>query len=424
MVLELVVRHILRIILETFYKFKIVGLENIPAEGPALLVGNHVSFLDGFLISRAVFRRPIDFMIWRPYYEHWAARWFLRYLHLIPVETHGRRAIVESIRGGRKALDEGHLVCIFPEGSITRTGNILPFKRGMEKIVEDSDIPVIPVNLDRLWGNFFSFGGGGFFHGKLGLRYPVTITFGKPLPKGATALEARQAIVEIAADAAALRKSSDDTLPRRFLRTARRNWGKLAVADSTGREVTFGRAVTAAILIADEIRRRVPEPMVGLLLPSSVGGALANFGVTLAGKTAVNLNFTTGKAGMAHAIHECGIRTVLTSKVFLNKAKLEAPEGALYLEDLIGAFSSLTKLWALVRARVWPVSSLSPDSDPDALATVVFSSGSTGVPKGVMLSHFNVVSNIDSILETYSLSDSDRIIGVLPFFHSFGFTFG
>jgi acyl-[acyl-carrier-protein]-phospholipid O-acyltransferase/long-chain-fatty-acid--[acyl-carrier-protein] ligase len=329
---------------------------------------------------------------------------------------------VESIRLARKALESGKLVTIFPEGSITRTGNINPFKRGMEKVLDGLDVPVIPVHLDRLWGHFFSFRGGAFFKGSLRLRYPVTITFGKPLPKGIPAAEARQVIVEMGSAAAELRKTPGDTLPRRFLKMARRKWGKLALADSTGREVTYGRAAIGAVLLAGEIRRRVPEPMVGLLLPSSVGGALANYGVTLAGKVAVNLNFTAGKDGMAHAMKECGIKTVLTSKVFLAKAKMEAPPGAVYLEDLIGEFSGAQKLVAMLKARFWPISWLSPATDPDALATVVFSSGSTGVPKGVMLSHFNLTSNIDSMLEAYALTDEDRIIGVLPFFHSFGFT--
>ena len=203
---------------------------------------------------------------------------------------------------------------------------------------------------------------------------------------------------------------------------ARRHWGNFAMADSTGGEPTYGRALTASVLLAAEVRRRADsERMIGLLLPASVGGALSNFGVTLAGKVPVNRNFTAGKESMAYAAAQCKIRTVITSKVFLAKAKLEAPGGAVYLEDILARRSAGRRsCWALMKARMAPVHLLAPRA-PDSLATVIFSSGSTGVPKGVMLSHFNLISNIDAVLELFSLDDRDRIIGVLPFFHSFGF---
>ena len=161
--------------------------------------------------------------------------------------------------------------------------------------------------------------------------------------------------------------------------------------------------------------------MIGLLLPATVGGALANLGVSLAGKVPVNLNFTGGQEAMAYAAAQCEIRTVITSKVFLAKAKLEAPEGAVYLEDIMASIGKAAKLWALVKARIAPAAWLTPKGDPDSLATVIFSSGSTGVPKGIMLSHFNLATNVDAVLQIFSLDERDRIIGVLPLFHSFGF---
>ncbi len=194
------------------------------------------------------------------------------------------------------------------------------------------------------------------------------------------------------------------------------------MADSTGRELTYGRALTAAVLLAGEVRRKADsQKMVGLLLPATVGGALANLGVSLAGKVPVNLNFTGGKESMMYAIAQCEIRTVITSKVFLAKAKLEAPEGSVYLEDIMAALTKSQKLRALVKARLAPGRWLTPQGDPDSLATVIFSSGSTGVPKGIMLSHFNLSTNVDAVLQIFSLDQHDRIVGVLPLFHSFGF---
>jgi acyl-[acyl-carrier-protein]-phospholipid O-acyltransferase/long-chain-fatty-acid--[acyl-carrier-protein] ligase len=180
------------------------------------------------------------------------------------------------------------------------------------------------------------------------------------------------------------------------------------------------------VLLAGEVRRRThsenhSEKMIGVLLPATVGGALANLGISLAGKIPVNLNFTGGKEAMAYAAAQCEIRTVITSKVFLAKAKLDAPDGAVYLEDILASMGKAAKLWGLLKARLAPAAWLTPKADPDNLATVIFSSGSTGVPKGVMISHSNLKTNIDAVLQIFSLDQRDRIIGVLPLFHSFGF---
>jgi acyl-[acyl-carrier-protein]-phospholipid O-acyltransferase/long-chain-fatty-acid--[acyl-carrier-protein] ligase len=417
------VRFGVRCLIAALYRVRVLGSANVPARGGALLVSNHVSLLDGFLVGWAARHRHVRFMVWRPYYEHWAFRGLLRGLRTIPVDLTGPRAVTAAIQSARKELEAGHVVCVFAEGSVTRTGNLLPFKRGMEKIVEGLEVPVIPVHLDRVWGSIFSFAGGKFF-GKRPRRwpYPVTVSFGRPLAAPATAWAARQAVQELGSEAAQLTREPGATLPARFVRQARRHWSKFAMADSTGRELTYGRALTAAVLLAAEVRRRADsERMIGLLLPATVGGALANLGVSLAGKVPVNLNFTGGKEAMVYAAAQCEIRTIITSKVFLAKAKLDAPDGAVYLEDILASMGKAAKLFGLLKARLAPAGWLTPKGDPDSLATVIFSSGSTGVPKGIMLSHFNLATNVDAVLQLFSLDQRDRIIGVLPFFHSFGF---
>jgi len=417
------VRLAIRCLIAALYRVRVLGASHVPAKGGALLVSNHVSLMDGFLVGWAARHRHVRFMIWRPYYDHWAFRGVLRALRTIPVDLGGPRAMTAAIQAARRELEAGHVVCIFAEGSVTRTGNLLPFKRGMEKIAEGLDVPVIPVHLDRVWHSVFSFAGGQFF-GKTPQRwpYPVTVSFGEPLAKPAAAWAARQAVEELGSEASQLTRERGATLPARFVRMARRHWGKFAMADSTGRELTYGRALTAAVLLSGEVRRKADsQKMIGLLLPATVGGALANLGVSLAGRVPVNLNFTGGKESMAYAAAQCGIRTVITSKVFLAKAKLDAPEGAVYLEDIMASIGKGAKLWALVKARLAPAAWLTPKGDPDSLATVIFSSGSTGVPKGIMLSHFNLATNVDAVLQIFSLDERDRIIGVLPLFHSFGF---
>ncbi len=421
---EFFFRLVLWMLTHTLYRIRIVGEENMPLNGPALLVSNHVSHVDGFLIT-ACMQRFIRFMIWKPYYEHPALNWFCRLAKCIPVGQTGPRDVIESLRAAKRELTGGHVVCIFAEGAITRTGNLLPFKRGLERIVDGlPDVPVIPVHVDGMWGSVFSFEGGKFFwKWPKRIPLPITISFGAPMKAVSSAHSVRQAILELGAEAVEERKRPTDTLPARFARNARSNWNQFAMADSTGRELTYGKALTGSTLIAGWLRKHRPnDKMIGLLLPSSIGGALANVGVSLAGLIPVNLNFTAGREAMAHAVEQCGITTILTSKQFLTKAKLDAPVGAVYLEDLMAGFSKSNKLAAMLRARFMPLSSLIRTGDPDSLATVIFSSGSTGVPKGVMLSHYNIISNIEAMVTVFSITKHDRIIGVLPFFHSFGFT--
>jgi acyl-[acyl-carrier-protein]-phospholipid O-acyltransferase/long-chain-fatty-acid--[acyl-carrier-protein] ligase len=425
---DFLIRFVLWMATHSLFRIGIVGQENVPLRGPALLVANHTSHVDGLLIGASV-QRVIRFMVWRPIFERKGLRWFFRLMSAIPVGTRSPREAVEAIRSARQELASGEMVCIFAEGSITRTGNLLPFKSGLERIVAGTDVPIIPVHLDRLWGSIFSFERGKFFW-KLPKRipYPVTVSFGRPLPSTATAQEVRQAILEMGSEAVEARKSRRDTLAARFVSSARANWGKFAMADSTGRELSYGRTLIGSLLVAEWVRKnRREEEMVGVLMPASVAGAVTNVGVTMAGRVPVNLNFTAGAEAMAAVSAQCKIGTVITSRAFLAKAKLDAVEGAVYVEDILGGASGFMKAAAWMRARLMPAGLLlrryeTRAQTPDSLATVVFSSGSTGVPKGVMLSHYNLISDIEAMLQVFSLGDEDRIVGVLPFFHSFGFT--
>ncbi|HET6955466.1 MAG TPA: hypothetical protein VFI56_02765, partial [Vicinamibacterales bacterium] len=140
-----------------------------------------------------------------------------------------------------------------------------------------------------------------------------------------------------------------DTLASRFVRTAKRRWSSLCMADSTGRELTFGRALVGSLLLARVIRERVPAgASIGLLLPASVGGALANIAASIAGRTPVNLNFTAGKDAMAAAIDRCGIATVLTSRTFLSRANIPEAAGMVFLEDVMQRTSRVSQIWMLI----------------------------------------------------------------------------
>jgi acyl-[acyl-carrier-protein]-phospholipid O-acyltransferase/long-chain-fatty-acid--[acyl-carrier-protein] ligase len=156
------VRFILWLVTHTVYRIKIVGAENMPLKGPALLVSNHVSFVDAFMVGGAL-PRLVRFMLHREYYDLKGLNWFFRLMHAIPVSASNRREIVQSLKHARNELDKGHVVCIFAEGAITRVGHLLPLKRGFEKIVEGTRVPIVPVHLDQLWGSIFSFKDGRFF---------------------------------------------------------------------------------------------------------------------------------------------------------------------------------------------------------------------------------------------------------------------
>ena len=200
-----------------------------------------------------------------------------------------------------------------------------------------------------------------------------------------------------------------------------------AIADSTGERLTFGRALTGATLLARTIDRRAPaEPAIGVLLPASVGGALVNIAAQFAGKIVINLNFTAGAAGMQLAIADAGVRTVITSRRFLTKAGVAELPGMVFVEDLLKQTSAATRVLALATARFTPAWLLRKryrghQRTTHSTAAVIFSSGSTGVPKGVLLSHANILSNIDSLAQIYPIGRADCCIGVLPLFHSFGF---
>jgi len=416
---EFLVRFVIWLLTHTLYKIRILGSENIPRSGPALLVANHVTYVDGPIVAACI-QRFVRFLVSERYYERF--RPLFRLAKAIPVPIGHRKDIVITIRRARQAIEEGHVVCIFAEGYLTETGNIGRFHRGLEKIVEGTGVPVIPVHLGGLWGSIFSFRGGCYFwKTPRRIPYPVTVSFGEPLPATVRAQEVRQAVIELGAEAASQETDPSDTLARRFVRRARHRWYRLTVTDTTGQRLTYGRLLVAGVMLAGWIRRHcISEEKVGIMLPASVGAAVANVAVTLSGKVPVNLNFTAGPESIASAIDQCGMRTVLTSRAFLAKAKLAGVDGAVFLEDVLPGFGWLDKLRAFLAARLLPSRWLVSDTNP--LATIIFSSGSTGKPKGVMLSHSNVISNVEAIGELFLLTRQDTIAGILPHFHSFGYT--
>lgn len=425
---DFLIRFVLWMLTHSIYRIRIINPQHVPLNGPALLVCNHVSFVDGLLVGSCV-QRFIRFMVYAPFFELPFLGRLFRLMQAIPTGAGGARGAVESIRKARAELAGGHVVCIFAEGAISRTGNILPFRRGVEHILSGLDVPVIPVHLDQLWGSIFSFKGGKFFwKWPKRLFYPVTVTFGAPMPAGAAAGDIRLRLMEMAGEAYTWRHTRDDMVHLRFMRRAKRIWGRLCMTDSTGKTLSFGRALVGSLLLSRWIRKSCgTDRMIGLMLPASVGGALANMACLFAGRVPVNLNFTAGRAAIEKACEMARIRTVITSRAFISKARLEAPAGAVYIEDILKSVTGFQAKLTYLLVRLLPTRWLDrlycdQQRSPHDLCTVIFSSGSTGEPKGVELSHHNIVSNLEALGQLLNARQDDRMMGILPFFHAFGFT--
>jgi acyl-[acyl-carrier-protein]-phospholipid O-acyltransferase/long-chain-fatty-acid--[acyl-carrier-protein] ligase len=426
---DFLVRFVTVLLTRTLYRIRAVGAENLPVEGGALLVANHVSYVDALHIL-ACQQRRIRFLMHRPIYETHKLRFLFRLMKAIPIAMEDPpKRIVESLRAARKALDDGYMVCIFAEGALTQNGLMRGFRPGFERIVRGTSHPIIPIYIGGTWGSVFSHYHRGF-HARVPIRipYPVGVFFGKPLPSDTPADAVRQAVQELSCDYFDDRRRTRRPLGRAFVAAARRNWSKLAMTDTLGRRLTCGRALTGAVALARRLAPRTRgQEAVGILLPPSVGGALANLALALLRKTSVNLNFTVSPEAFQSAIGQSGLRTVISSRAALEKINPPADlPGLVCLEDLLAEVTPARKIAALLAARLAPASWIASRRGfrPDDVATIIFSSGTTGEPKGVMLTHHNIRSNVEAISLVFRPRSDDSIAASLPLFHSFGYTCG
>src|SRR5438874_2749596 len=433
-VLSLLPDSLLRLLLwistNTLYRLDVQGRENVPTRGGALLTPNHVSMADAVLLIASI-GRPIRFIMFRGSYEHPLVKPFAKIMGVIPIASdQGPREMIHSLRLATDALKNGEIVCIFPEGQMTRIGQMLPFRRGMERIIKGVDVPIIPVNLDGVWGSIFSFAGGKFlWKFPRQIPYPVRVTFGKPLPSTAATHEVRRAVQDLGAEAFARRKKRMHTLPESFVYSARRHPFRFAMADGQRPKLSWFAALVGAVVLARSLRKHWQgQEMVGILLPPSGPGALVNFAAMLRRKVPVILHYTVSNETLASCAQQCNLKTVVTARIFLEKVKIQPPGETIFIEDVAKDAGFGERAAVALAASLLPAKTLAKfagcdrPASLDDIATIIFSSGSTGDPKGVILTHYNVASNVAQLNQVFMLHAEDRIMGILPFFHSFGFT--
>jgi acyl-[acyl-carrier-protein]-phospholipid O-acyltransferase/long-chain-fatty-acid--[acyl-carrier-protein] ligase len=426
-------RLALRAWIRLLYRIRITGAEHLPAQGGVLLVCNSTGHLDWLLL--AVQRRPVRFVLFAPWVRRPWLRRIARWTGAITVDgAPDIRGVARAMRRARSALAGGEVVCVFPESYRTRDGCDLPFRRILRQLTRGLDVPVVPACLDQPRGTLFPlFDGLPSFRRPSDWPNPVDLAFSAPLPAPAGAAEVIAAQRRLSADRAVARADLRRPVHRQFIRMAVRYPFRACILDSSqpGRTIRYVRALAGVHVMRRLLGPRLGNtPMVALWLPPCAGAAVANITLAVLGKASVNLNYTSTPDVVRSALHVCGARHVLTSHRFTARVPLPNAPGVevIYLEDLIPLVGRLRRLRALLTALLVPGWLqerwlLAPGGHGlDDVATVIFSSGSTGEPKGVVLTHGNIAANIESIVQAVALSPQDRLLGVLPFFHSFGYT--
>ncbi|MEM7231001.1 MAG: AMP-binding protein, partial [Planctomycetota bacterium] len=399
-----------------FYRVSVTGTTRLPSLGGGLIVSNHVSPVDPELIWRAL--------------HSTGGRELADRLEFLPVEREADgepNTDPDLIARAREKLKAGGLVCLFAEGRVPRSGKLLRFTHAMEELVRDLNVPIIPLAIDRPWGSLVQIRGGkARWKWPRRFPYPVNMRFGESLAPSSSAFRVRLAVQEQQASLLASRIYPSETLPNKFIRAARRFPFRLAMVDHSGKELSFLKALAGTIALRARLKTRLEEDQrVGVLLPPTVGGALVNAALGMLGKVAVNLNYTASPEIYRYCVEKAKLKRVLTSKKFLEKIGWEASEEMLFLEDVLPEVTIFRRIGALLAASLLPTRALcrlySKPTDPNAPVAVLFSSGSTGNPKGVVLSHFNILSNVQGMAQLLDFQPTDRIMGVLPFFHAFGY---
>ena len=411
------------------YKLEVNGITNIPQTGGVLLLGNHISWIDWAVVLMAV-PKEVRFVMDKTIYSKWYIKWIFRMFNAIPISNASSKTTIKIIA---KQLDEGNIVVIFPEGSITRNGHLGEFKKGFEKILEltNTDVKVVPFYIRGLWESMFSRANQKFK--KSNRTNSVTISFARYMKKeNANIISVKKQIINLSTKSWQEHIKNLKPLNETIFNRLKELKNNMIFTDSTGLELSGHKFLTASIVFKNLLKKQIENQNVGILLPSSTAGAFINYSVLLMGKTAVNLNYTSQIETLKYCISKAQIKSIITSRKFIEKLELrgidlkEAFEDVelIYLEDLRQNISKAKSLSVFLSVKILP-SFLSKfiyltKTKKDDTVLILFSSGSEGTPKGIELSGDNILGNAQQIANIINVNDEDIILGSLPLFHAFG----
>lgn len=408
----------------TFYRIRVRHLERLPRHGGVLVLCNHVSWVDALILG-VTSGRSVHFLMYRRYFEWWPTRWLFQLVGCIPVASGDAPEVVEqSLREAGRELDQGRVVVIFAEGAVTRLGHMLPFRRGYQRIIAGRQVPIVPVHLDGLWGSVFSHQGGRLLW-KLPRKfpYPVTVTWGEPLPSSAEPHELREAIRGLSCEAWGERRRDRAPLPLTLLHEERRAFRR-SVFDDGGQALSPARLLARATVLARAWRRRLGDARhVGLVARRGCDAVGALLALQLAGRVPVFVQAELPDAERTRRLRAAGVEACVVGRDVSLPDDWDGPVFALEVE-LARLSATHERVVALLHAFV-PLGLLrrftAPDlsADVDAPAAVVFTRDGDA-PKPVLLSHFNVLSNVEAVQMVLEVDRNDGVLGVLPLDSAYG----
>ncbi len=415
------------LIARVLYRVRTHGVENIPLTGGVVMIANHISYVD-MVVLQLVCPRPIRFVGYKGLRHNWFFNWSFEVSGCISVSSKP----LDGMRAAMRALSHGELVLVFPEGHISRTGQLMEIKKGFDLMARQTGVPVMAAAIDGLWGSIFSFAGNKYlWKSPRLLPTPVFIAFGRPAPASeVSTVWGRRQLLDLGERAFNERPVLTRHVGRECVRTLTKHPGRLLLVDRTidRRVVTCVQLFAVAAALSRRLRT-LPERRVGIVLPPGVGAFVANLAVLCAGKIPVNLNFTASREALEATFRIAGIRTILSADAVRTrltnfpwlertldlKAEIEACGGKRAILPWLLAGWILPNQWCANLLRL-------PRRGDREEAGLLFTSGSSGEPKGVALSHRNILANCAQISSLSILPESASLLGCLPVFHSFGFT--
>ena len=425
---EDVMRGIFKLYFRLFHGLRTSGLEHVPPpEIRTVVVCNHTSLMDGCLLAAALPGKA-TFVVDTFMARKWWVRPFLAQVDVLTVDPTNPYAAREMVR----AVEAGRRLVIFPEGRITRTGSRMKVYDGAGLIADRAGAVMLPVRIDGLERSRFS-----RLHGLRRLRWfppvsmavlpPVTLAVDPALAGRARRQALGLAVQDLRARAEFETRDTDRSLFAALLDAAAiHGAGKEVLDDVTFAPSGFGRLILGAALLGRAIAAQSePEERIGVMLPNANGAVVTLFALQAFGRVPAMLNHSAGAGAMLDACRVAQVRTVLTSRAFVARAKLDPVVAArpgrrfVGLEDLRAGFGWREKLravWDRRRARHLPGATRAGD----APAAVLFTSGSEGTPKGVVLTGRSILANIAQVGAAIDFGPADRVFNALPLFHAIG----